>query len=43
MFQRKATIASNKRRLNNWDYTQPRIYMLTLAARLCEENSHHGK
>ena len=27
----KPTIASNKRRLDDWDYSQPRIYMLTLA------------
>lgn len=27
----KSTIASNKRRLDDWDYSQPRIYMLTLA------------
>ena len=29
--QKKETIPSYKRRLNDWDYSQPRIYMLTLA------------
>ena len=29
--EKKETIPSYKRRLNDWDYTQPRIYMLTLA------------
>jgi len=29
--QKKETVPSYKRRLNDWDYTQPRIYMLTLA------------
>ena len=28
---KKETIPSYKRRLNDWDYSQPRIYMLTLA------------
>ena len=29
--EKKETIPSYKRRLNEWDYSQPRIYMLTLA------------
>ena len=29
--EKKETIPSYKRRLNDWDYSQPRIYMLTLA------------
>ena len=29
--KKKETIPSYKRRLNDWDYSQPRIYMLTLA------------
>lgn len=29
--EKKPTIPSYKRRLNDWDYSQPRIYMLTLA------------
>ena len=29
--EKKETIPSYKRRMNDWDYTQPRIYMLTLA------------
>ena len=29
--QKKETIPSYKRRLNDWNYSQPRIYMLTLA------------
>lgn len=29
--EKKETTPSYKRRLNDWDYTQPRIYMLTLA------------
>ena len=29
--EKRETIPSYKRRLNDWDYTQPRIYMLTLA------------
>ena len=29
--QKKETIPSSKRRLNDWNYSQPRIYMLTLA------------
>ena len=29
--EKRETIPSYKRRLNEWDYSQPRIYMLTLA------------
>ena len=29
--EKRETIPSYKRRLNDWDYSQPRIYMLTLA------------
>ena len=29
--EKKETIPSYKRRLNDWDYSQPRIYMVTLA------------
>lgn len=29
--EKKETTPSYKRRLNDWDYNQPRIYMLTMA------------